>query len=324
MSLREVSVRRTLRARTVLCLVLAIGCTDRTPSGPNASDIVALPPIVDTGAVSSGRLAVSYYPSSGWSHVYTLRPDGTGLTQITPDDQWAVAPAWSPDGDLIAYQRLGTDDVAGIWIVRADGSGSARIAAGGSAPFWLDAARVSFGCATGICVVGADGSSPATLVAHAAPEGTADDSYTLSPDGNTFAFVRRVPSDDVDPSRVYVMNRDGTAERPLTSLFYYDQSFPSWSSDGKRIAFVNGQYDVAVVDADGRSEHGVSQRDAIEPDLDISAPAWSPDGTQLLFGDARRFYIANADGSGAIRRIGGPTAAVSDPGHNSRWSWTSH
>ena len=43
------------------------------------------------------------------SDVYSVNPDGTGLTQLTPNDgRFAAAslPRWSPDGQRIAYVQL--------------------------------------------------------------------------------------------------------------------------------------------------------------------------------------------------------------------------
>ena len=278
--------------------------------------------IVDTGSVPSGRLAVTYHTAAGWSYVYSVRPDGTGLTQLTPDGEWAVAPKWSPDGARIAYERDGNDDVAGIWIMRADGSGPARVAPRGSLPFWLDDARVGYGCAAGICVVGADGSRPATLVARQTPPGAIDDSFTLSPDGSTFAFVRHIPNEDFETSRVYVMSRDGTRERELTPPgSAVNEYFPAWAGDSRRIAFL-GPDGITVATVDGNLMFGVSNAQRIVPSIGRGGPAWSPDGTRIVFGDeAYRFYIANADGSGSIRRV---KLAVSEgplKTTNARWSW---
>jgi dipeptidyl aminopeptidase/acylaminoacyl peptidase len=43
--------------------------------------------------------------------LFTMNPDGTGLTQITNDEFFDFQPAWSPDGSTLVYTRSGTWDL---------------------------------------------------------------------------------------------------------------------------------------------------------------------------------------------------------------------
>jgi hypothetical protein len=58
--------------------------------------------------------------------LYSLDPDGAGLTMIffSPDDDYA--PGWSPDGSRIAFTST-QGGRAQIWVMNADGSGAANI-----------------------------------------------------------------------------------------------------------------------------------------------------------------------------------------------------
>ena len=59
-----------------------------------------------------------------------------------------------------------------------------------------------------------------------------------------------------------------------------DETYPSWSPDGKRLAY-QGDLDgsaVYVVNADGSGETRLSPT----PGLDVT-PSWSPDGTQIIY-----------------------------------------
>jgi len=58
------------------------------------------------------------------------------------------APAWSPDGTLLAFSAWddpNDSDTSRIYIVNADGSGEPRILTDGSDPSWSpDGSRIAF------------------------------------------------------------------------------------------------------------------------------------------------------------------------------------
>ncbi len=72
-----------------------------------------------------------------------------------------------------------------------------------------------------------------------------------SPDGSQLAFWAVVPDEDADPAnatlgpdgdypaQIFVINADGSGLRQLTQTA--DNRWPTWSPDGERIAFAQGQ-----------------------------------------------------------------------------------
>ncbi len=58
--------------------------------------------------------------------IYTIRPDGTGLSQLT-NDLHSATPRWTPDGSGILFTRLGanaagTENRTEFWLMGRDGS----------------------------------------------------------------------------------------------------------------------------------------------------------------------------------------------------------
>jgi Tol biopolymer transport system component len=303
--------------------------TPSTPSNPADPPLVSSPFIVDTGATPGGRIvfAASSDFETGFVQLESMQPDGTGLTSISPSDEMrAGTPAWSPDDALIAYGTYGSRGWI-ISVMRPDGSGNRPLVEGDS-PFWLADGRVGFHCnLTDICAVDTTGANRTVVLRR--PADTPDLDFTLSPDGTMIAFVRfranvrtdRV-ADDVHYT-VWVMRRDGTGARRLTST---DSSVamelsPRWSRDGRQIAFSSGELGIAVADVDGGRLHSVSRHGEIQPSIGTGSPAWSPDGTKLIFGGENGiFYIANADATGLIRRVRVPMLS----GYGARsMSWSS-
>jgi dipeptidyl aminopeptidase/acylaminoacyl peptidase len=99
------------------------------------------------------------------------------------------------------------------------------------------------------------------------------------------------------------MNAVGGDRRPLiggSGVF----AAPTWSADGRRLAFssntAGGAFELYVTGAEGGAITRLTTN-IYEDD----APAWSPDGTRIAFESDRdgnsEIYVMNADGSGAIR-----------------------
>ena len=102
-----------------------------------------------------------------------------------------------------------------------------------------------------------------------------------SADGTSIIFRTNRSDPTVNVGDVWIMDADGTNERPLI-VQPEDQRYPTFSPDGTRISYTSrnaqGNADLWVANADGTGARKVY--DSGESD---SAPAWSPDGTRLAF-----------------------------------------
>ncbi|MFD7500231.1 amidohydrolase family protein [Streptomyces sp. NPDC059850] len=188
-------------------------------------DAVALTPpdLEPTRPVHSpdGKLlAVCAYRGGGF-HIWTLRPDGSGLRQRT-DGPWDDrGPAWSPDGTRIAFaSERGGDPVAGspyrVWVLDVASGELTRLTGlpgqdgplqGGAwedfDPAWSpDGARVLFvrGALAGtaldartVASVRADGTGPVTVERADATTGAQVMTPSVSA-GGRLAYLRTTPA----------------------------------------------------------------------------------------------------------------------------------
>ena len=237
----------------------------------------------------NGLIAFSHGECGGstctWD-VDTVTPDGTELTRLTSFGD-ARAPAFSPDGERIAFARA-----TSVNVMDADGSNIQQV--------------LDWGAGVGRISWAPDGER---LVAALETCENADcrfDLYTMQANGSALTditpdlFDERDPAWSPDDSAIaYTTGRDGgneirkvapdgTNPAKLTGAPGVSDNWPSWSPDGTRIAFDSGRdgrVGLWSMSADGSDLQRIT---AYEDVGNYShQPAWSPDGGQLAFGGYR-------------------------------------
>ena len=141
--------------------------------------------------------------------IMVMDADGTNLTTLTAGDSWHGSPAWSPDGNRIAYVAQGV-----VWLIDHDGTDAERVIGGafwGGGLSWSpDGRRIAF--ARG------DWSEASVLVAdlnHGAERTISSLSGfnampAWSPDGDRIAFTRYPNGTDRRTRSAYITGASGT------------------------------------------------------------------------------------------------------------------
>ena len=166
-----------------------------------------------------------------------------------------------------------------------------------------------------IYVMDADGKNQRRLTNNPA----SDHSPSWSPDGKRVVFCSNRDGHvihGIPTYEIYVMDADGGNQQRLTDNPNNDSS-PSWSPDGKWIAFdsVRGDgagrlrhVDIYVMDADGKNQQRLTNNPASD-----HSPSWSPDGKRIVFsarkdghfrndfGITYEIYVMDADGGNQQR-----------------------
>ena len=141
--------------------------------------------------------------------IYVMDTDGSGQTNLTNSPAWDTAPAWSPDGDQIAFQS-NRDGNREIYLMESDGSSQVNLTkhqGDDAAPHWSpNGSKIAFHSdRTGvfnIFVMEADGSELVQLTDS--PDWDIEPAW--SPYGQHIAFYSKREGN----FEVYVMNADGS------------------------------------------------------------------------------------------------------------------
>lgn len=220
-----------------------------------------------------GRIAfISKRENDDCRQVYTMKTDGSDMTRLTSEAGSKLFPQISPNGKMIAFVRAGKDSMV-----------------------------LAAPPAEGLYIIGADGQTTIEIY-----DGTVDGLFAWSPDSKQIAFSHpdwtNKTYDLFEGSEefydtecaydVYVISLDSGNIIRLTTE---GGRYPTWSPDGKQIAFVSTrQYkwkdtetkqDIYIMNSDGSNQTRIPiprpfGNSPIPNPLSLS---WSPDGKKFVF-----------------------------------------
>ena len=208
-------------------------------------------------------------------------PDGSGEQLLTSGIAKDGFPSWSPDGTQIAFARSNPDGTTvpepGVYVIDAEGGAPTLLAAGAGPPVW-------------------------------------------SPDGARIAFLGGGPTED-HGNEIWLMNADGTGRVDITNDTSGHESEPDWSPDGSLLVYRKIQWGspegccttvsdhrLEVIKPDGTGQTVLHN----QPSAQDQSPAWSPDGTKVVFAT----YYGPA---GILDLASGMVTQIEQPGYDPNW-----
>ncbi len=257
-----------VRSRSSLVVVLALYCLGLAQLSVSSA-AAAFPG-------ENGKIAFVSTRDAGSEEIYTINPDGTDLQRLTNNGVSDEMPAWSADGDRIAFERG-----SAIAVMNADGSGQQQIATDARLPAWSPSGlRIAFARDQALWTMNADGSdqTPIAEMEDAVP--------AWAPSGARIAMSGCCFAPASDASSILTVNPGGDALAVLVDGGGSLQ--PNWSPDGSRIVFT--------------SDNGLEVMTSGGGDRQVRGsclePAFSPQGDQIVCAKDGEIVIINADGTG--------------------------
>jgi TolB protein len=238
----------------------------------------------------------------GSKEIYVMDYDGAGQRKVTSHHSTSMSPAWSPNGESLAYTSF-FNGPPGIYVAEV-GSGRKRpaVTTGSfniSPSFAPDGRRLAFARSLDgnveVFTADADGGNARRLTNSSG----IDTNPAWSPKGGEIAFT----SSRAGNPEIYLMDSEGANQRRISLEGSYNDG-AAWSPDGDLLAYTSrrdGQFQIVVTNVVTLESRVVTSGPG-----ENQSPTFSPDGRKIAFTSRRdgrsQIYAVDLDG-GNVRQL---------------------
>ncbi|HYN06073.1 MAG TPA: protein kinase [Vicinamibacterales bacterium] len=218
-------------------------------------------------------------------HILIMRPDGSGLRDLTDDAYTHYFPRWSPDGKRIAFSSRRTGNYE-IWAINRDGSGLQQLTFVNQGPgahysVWSpDGNRMAYSIHTprndGVIFVPGKAWNEQKLeyLTSLDDSSLSFEIWSWSPDGKKLAGVRHLPSGAHAGIGVYDL--ESKTYDWLTDF----GDWPLWLNDNRHLIMVNRGKILLI---DSRTSKVQPVLVVTDEDVDIGSPGLARDNGTIYF-----------------------------------------
>ena len=253
------------------------------------------------------RNGMDVMTDSKQSRLWLINADGSGNVPLTGRDVDEAGPAWSPDGNRIAFTSK-SENGTEVFVYWIDENKISRLTQLERSPRGLSWSPDGEHIAFSLLVPG----EPAVLVSP--PDKPDDAEWADAPRVTTRLAYERDGSGYIEPgyNHYFVISALGGTPRQITSGEFHHQGTPQWAGDGKSLVFSGNRNEGWELNFANSEIYRVSLAsgeftaltDRNGPD---DSPVVSPDGRKIAWLSVEDkvqtyqtmgLYVMNADGTG--------------------------
>lgn len=237
----------------------------------------------------------------GAGDIFSMNPDGSGVTDLTNNAAPDAGPAWSPTCDRIAFSSTRGGGTSHLFVMKANGTGVTQVTNGAgsdSQPTWSPAGdKLAFVSNRDdnleLYVVRVDGGGLTRITNNH----WADVQPDWSPKGDRIVFA----SNRFGPMNLFTVTPGGGGRTRLTHGTR-PTTQPEWSPNASRIVFVSGASGTPQVWV--MKANGTGVRRLVRDAKTDTHPTWAPGGSRVAYASTKSgnadIWIVNDNGTGAV------------------------